>query len=146
VTTIAASVAVEAPAEHTWRVLTDWVGQGSWMPMTTVEVTGGDGGLGTSLVARTGVGALALTDPMTVDVWQPPHRCEVAHHGSLITGRGVFTVTERTGGGSMVTWEEQLAGTGLMKLLESLSAPATKAMLRVALRRLRRAVLAPASR
>jgi len=141
-TTIAASVEIEAPAEATWAVLTDWSGQGSWMPMTTVEVTGGDGALGTQLTARSGVGKLALVDPMTIDVWQPPHRCEVAHHGRVITGRGVFVVDELPGGRSKVTWEEQLAGEGAMKLLDRASGPGTRVMLGVALRRLRRAVSA----
>ena len=141
-TTVAASVEIDAPPAATWAVLTDWAGQGSWMPMTKVEVTAGDGGLGTSLIARSGVGALALVDPMTIDTWEPPHRCEVAHHGSVITGRGVFTVDELPGGRSRVTWQEQLAGTGAMKLLEAASRPGTRLMLGVALRRLRRAVTA----
>lgn len=141
-TTVAATVEIDAPVEATWAVLTDWTGQGSWMPMTKVEVTNGDGGLGTNLVARSGVGALALVDPMTIDVWEPPHRCEVAHHGSVITGRGVFTVAESPGGRSRVTWQEELAGEGAMKLLHRVTAPGTRLMLGVALRRLRRAVTA----
>jgi hypothetical protein len=142
VTTIAAAVEIDAPAEATWAVLTDWTGQGSWMPMTKVTVTGGDGGLGTTLVARSGAGKLALVDPMTIDVWEPPHRCEVAHHGAIITGRGVFTVDELPGGRSKVSWEERLAGAGAMRLLDKASVPGTRLMLGVALRRLARAVTA----
>ncbi len=141
---IAATVELEASAEDAWAVLTDWAAQGSWMPMTKVVVRSGDGRLGTELVARSGVGALALVDPMTIDVWEPPHRCEVAHHGSVITGRGVFTVERLPGGRSKVTWEERLAGTGLMRVLERAAAPATRVLLGVALRRLRRAVSGPA--
>jgi carbon monoxide dehydrogenase subunit G len=141
-TTIAASVEVDAPPEATWAVLTDWTAQGSWMPMTKVEVTGGDGALGTEMTARSGLGRLALIDPMTIDVWEPPHRCEVAHHGRVITGRGVFVVDELPGGRSKVTWEEQLAGTGVMSLLDRASVPGTRVMLGVALKRLKRAVTA----
>lgn len=143
-TTIAASVEIDAPADAIWAVLTDWAGQGSWMPMTTVEVTGGDGRLGTEMTARSGIGKLALVDPMTIDVWEPPHRCEVAHHGRVITGRGVFVVDGLPDGRSKVTWEEQLAGRGAMKLLDRASVPGTKFMLGVALRRLARAVTAAA--
>jgi hypothetical protein len=139
-TTIAASVEIDAPVEATWAVLTDWAGQGSWMPMTKVDVTGGDGALGTHLTARSGLGKLALVDPMTIDVWEPPRRCEVAHHGRVITGRGVFVVEELPGGRSKVTWEEQLAGTGAMRLLDRASVPATRFMLGIALRRLAQAV------
>jgi hypothetical protein len=141
-TTIAASVEIDAPAQATWTVLTDWAGQGSWMPMTTVAVTGGDGALGTEMTARSGLGKLALVDPMTIDVWEPPHRCEVAHHGRIITGRGVFIVEDLPGGRSKVTWEERLAGTGAMKLLDRASKPGTTLMLGVALRRLARSVTA----
>jgi hypothetical protein len=112
------------------------------MPMTKVEVTGGDGALGTEMTARSGLGRLALIDPMTIDVWEPPHRCEVAHHGRVITGRGVFVVDELPGGRSKVTWEEQLAGTGVMSLLDRASVPGTRVMLGVALKRLKRAVTA----
>jgi len=141
-TTVAATVEIDAPAEETWAVLTDWGGQGSWMPLTKVEVTGGDGTLGTRMTARSGLGKLALVDRMTIDVWQPPHRCEVAHHGRVITGRGVFVVEELPAGRSKVTWEEQLAGKGAMKLVDRASAPGTRVMLGVALRRLARAVTA----
>ena len=141
-TTVAATVEIDAPVEATWAVLTDWVGQGSWMPMTKVEVTGGDGALGTRMTARSGLGKLALVDPMTIDVWQPPHRCEVAHQGRVITGRGVFIVAELPADRSMVTWEEHLAGKGAMRLLERVSAPGTRLMLGIALRRLARAVTA----
>jgi carbon monoxide dehydrogenase subunit G len=139
-TTVAASIEIEASVERCWAVLTDWVGQSEWMPMTTVQVESGDGALGTKLRARTGLGPAAVLDPMEIDVWQPPHRCEVRHDGRIVTGRGVFLVEDIGSGRSRVTWEEQLDSTGARKLLDRAAAAPTKAMLGVALRRLARRV------
>jgi hypothetical protein len=139
-TTIAAAIEIEASAERCWSVLTDWTGQSEWMPLTKVEVTSGDGTLDSRLLARTGVGPAALVDPMVIDVWQPPHRCEVRHEGRLVTGRGVFIVENLPGGRSRVTWEEQLDSRGLRRLLDRAAALPTRTMLGVALRRLARRV------
>lgn len=139
-TTVAASVEIAASAERCWAVLTDWVGQSNWMPMTTVEVESGDGALGTKLRARTGLGLAAVLDPMEIDVWQPPHRCEVRHDGRIVTGRGVFLVEPIGSDRTKVTWEEQLESRGARRLFDRAASGPTKAMLRVALRRLARRV------
>jgi hypothetical protein len=103
------------------------------MPLTAVVVTTGDGGLGTRLSARTGIGPAAVVDDMEIDVWEPPRRCEVVHRGRVIRGRGVFEVEAVDGGSARVTWTEQLDG-GLARFV----APASGWLLRVALRRFAR--------
>jgi hypothetical protein len=95
------------------------------------------------MVARSGIGRLALVDPMVVDVWDPPRRCEVRHLGRVVTGRGVFLVEEVSGDRSRVTWQEQLESRGIRRLVDAVAVAPTAAMLRVALRRLRRAVQSP---
>src|SRR5579875_712687 len=102
----AASVELDLPADAAWRLVTDWEQQGRWMPMTAVEVVSGDGGLGTTLRARTGAGPLAVVDEMVIDRWEPPRRAEVRHLGRVVTGRGVFAVDELPGGRSRVSWTE----------------------------------------
>jgi carbon monoxide dehydrogenase subunit G len=139
-TTVAASIEIDASVQRCWDVLTDWVGQSEWMPMTTVVVESGDGALGTRLRARSGLRAAAVIDPMVIDVWQPPHRCEVLHEGRIVTGRGVFLVEAVHAGRSRVTWEEQLDSRGPRRLLDRAASAPTKAMLTVALRRLAKRV------
>lgn len=134
-TAITATVDVAADQATVWAALTDWAGQGSWMPMTTVVVDGGDGALGTRLIARTGVGPLAVADPMQIDVWQPPDRCEVEHLGSVLRGRGIFTVESLGPARSRLTWTEVLDGA-----LASIGKPVGALTLRVALRRFARQV------
>lgn len=135
VTPVTASVVVDVPADVAWAAMTDWVGQGEWMPLTAVEVLGGDGGLGTRLSARTGVGPLAVVDPMEIDVWQPPRRCEVAHSGKVIRGRGVFLVDPVGDARVRVTWTEELEGS-----LARLTAPVGRVVLTLALRRFARSL------
>ncbi|MFP5333687.1 MAG: SRPBCC family protein [Actinomycetes bacterium] len=63
---------VAAPASAVWDALTDWPAHGRWVPFTTVTVTGGTGGTGTTFVGRTALGPLGFDDPMEVVRWQPP--------------------------------------------------------------------------
>lgn len=132
-TPVVASVVVRVPADAAWAALTDWAGQGSWMPLTTVAVTTGDGGLGTRLSARTGIGPAAVVDDMEIDVWEPPRRAEVAHRGRVIRGRGVFEVEALDPASARVTWTEQLDG-GLARV----AAPLSGWLLGLALRRFAR--------
>lgn len=132
-TPVVASVVVYVPVEVAWAAMTDWVSQGDWMPLTDVAVTSGDGGLGTRLSARTGVGPVAFVDDMEIDVWEPPRRCEVAHHGKVVRGRGVFEVESLGAGAARVTWTEELDG-----VAARLTAPVSRWVLEFALRRFAR--------
>ena len=136
---VSVSIEVDVPAETTWAVVTDWAAQGDWIPLTKVAVEpGSPAELGARLVARTGIGRLAVVDPMDIDVWEPPHRCEVAHHGRIVTGRGVFLVDELPGDRSRFTWQEIPEATGVQGAVERVGAPASRWALRVAARRLAR--------
>jgi Polyketide cyclase / dehydrase and lipid transport len=146
VTTVTVSVDVEASVDATWSLVTDWERQGEWMPMTSVVLAPGSGhGLGARLTARSGVGPAAVTDPMVVDVWEPPTYCEVVHEGRVVTGRGVFRV-ERLGlDRSRFTWQEVLDSRGARRWVDRAAGPPTKLLLTVAVRRLARLVAAEAS-
>jgi hypothetical protein len=140
-TTLSVSVDINAPAERTWEVVTDWQRQGEWMPMTSVQVSADSPvGVGAKISARSGVGPASFVDPMMIDVWQPPYRCEVVHLGKLVTGRGVFLVEDLPGGRSRFTWQEVLDSAGARKLIDQVGLPPTRAVLMVALRRLARLV------
>jgi carbon monoxide dehydrogenase subunit G len=141
-TVIAASVDVDATVDEVWRGVTDWTGQSSWMPFTSVEVIGaGDpgGGVGTRLRAVTGIGAAAVVDEMEVDRWEPPYRCDVRHDGRLVRGRGVFLVASLGPGRTRLTWEEHLDGR-----VARVGALVGRRMLSIALRRFARRL--PAAR
>jgi hypothetical protein len=113
------------------------------MPMTDVQVAAGSpAGVGATLRARSGIGRASFVDPMVVDVWEPPYRCEVAHLGKVVTGRGVFLVDDLPGGRSRLTWCEVLDSSGARRVIDRLGAPATRVLLGVALRRLARTVAA----
>ena len=75
-------------------------------------------GVGATLSARSGVGPPSFVDPMVVDVWEPPYRCEVVHLGKVVTGRGVFMVEDLPGGRSRFTWREELDSAGARKVVD----------------------------
>jgi len=145
VTAVSASVTVDAPVDAAWAAVTDWERQGDWMPLTSVQQLDESrsvaaAGLGTTLSARTGAGPFAVTDRMVVDVWEPPYRCEVEHLGHVVTGRGVFLIDRVDDRRSRVTWREEPAGGRVARLAWWASAPATRLVLQVALRRLQRSL------
>jgi hypothetical protein len=143
VTTLSVSIEIEAPATRTWAVVTDWERQGEWMPMTDVRICAGAPiGVGAKLSARSGIGAASFVDPMVIDVWEPPYRCEVVHLGKIVTGRGVFLVEDLPGGRSRFTWQEILDSAGARKVIDRVGLPPTRVMVMLALRRLARVVAA----
>jgi hypothetical protein len=142
-TTLSVSVDVDASVECTWEMVTNWRRQGEWMPMTEVRVSAGEPmGVGSKLSARSGIGPASFVDPMVIDVWSPPHRCEVVHLGKVVTGRGVFTVEELPGGRSRFTWREELDSVGVRKVIDRAGLPPTRVLVNVALNRLARLIAA----
>jgi hypothetical protein len=109
--------------------------------MTDVQVTtSAPTGVGARLSARSGIGAARFVDPMVVNVWEPPHRCEVIHLGRVVTGRGVFLVEDLPGNRSRFTWREELDSTGARRVLDRMGLPLTRLLLALALNRLARLI------
>ncbi len=142
------SVDIDADPLRVWDTVTAWETQGDWMPMTTIRrLPGPQHALGERLLGRTGVGPLALADPMTVTSWDPPHRCEVLHTGRWVHGVGAFYV-EPVAAGTRFTWWEriQVPGGPASPALWRLGHPLLRAGFGWALQRLKRQIESEASR
>ncbi|MGH8823458.1 MAG: SRPBCC family protein [Jiangellaceae bacterium] len=98
---------VEGSPERVWSELTDWEGQGRWMPATQVRSVDGHR-VGGRITARTGLGPLSFVDTMTVTRWEPPRLCEVMHTGRVVRGPGAFAVEPVGPDRCRVVWEEHL--------------------------------------
>lgn len=109
---VSARVVVDAPVERVYAALADWVGQGRWIPLTTVRVVEGDGGEGSLIRAITALGPIRLVDMMRVESVEPPHRLRVLHCGNLIRGPGVFRCQRRRDGRTEVHWQDFLEPPG----------------------------------
>ncbi|WP_137990931.1 SRPBCC family protein [Streptomyces vilmorinianum] len=111
------------PVEEVWRRLTDFAAHGRQVPLTRARVLSpGPTGLGTRFVARTGVGRLAVDDPMEVVGWEPPSagrpgRCRLEKRGRVVLGRALIEVYE-TSGGTRAVWVEELRVRGVPGLLD----------------------------
>lgn len=108
---------VGASAQRTWDVLTDWPRHTGTVPFTHVRsVLAPDGrkhGVGSGLVARTGLGPVAYEDHMTVTCWQPPSagstgRCWLRKEGGLVTGEVELAVVPVAPRRCRVTWTERV--------------------------------------
>jgi uncharacterized protein YndB with AHSA1/START domain len=106
---LSVSVPVGAPPEVVWDATVDWERQSTWMTATRVRGTvQGGKGVGGGIEAFTGVGPLGFLDTMVITEWEPPHRCAVRHTGRVVRGTGAFEVVAADGGGSTLTWWEEL--------------------------------------
>ncbi|WP_322778446.1 SRPBCC family protein [Frankia sp. Cas4] len=107
--TLVAAVEVDAGPDAVFAALTDWERQGEWLLATTVvRCRQGGIGVGGCIVARTGIGPLAIVDTMEIVEWEPPYRCLVRHTGRVVRGSGAFVVVPLPAGRSRLVWSEEL--------------------------------------
>ena len=87
---IRTSIAIEAPIERVWRVVSDIDGQPRWMhDMKAVRVlTPPPVGVGTRAEGDIRIFGIQVLDPITITAFEPPHRFAVRHEGRF-TGEGV---------------------------------------------------------
>lgn len=139
---VTATVIVKAPAERVFTALTAWERQGEWIPFTTVKITKGDGGVGSTVEAVTTVGPAVLTDIMQIEAIDRPYQVRVMHTGKILRGPGVMRCTAMGPDRTQVVWHEwfQLPGGRAGRLAWPLLWPGSKASLTAALKRFGRLV------
>ncbi|MFJ7958830.1 SRPBCC family protein [Streptomyces sp. NPDC096319] len=115
---------VPLPPAEAWRRLTDWPAHGRQVPLTRTRVlTPGPNGPGTRFTARTGLGRLSFDDPMEVVRWEPPAPgrpgvCRLTKSGRVVRGWALVEVADAPGGGSRVSWTEELSVRGLPRAFD----------------------------
>ena len=103
-------VVIDAPPERVWAELVDIEGQPRWMrEMKDVRLlTPAPVGAGTRGEATVRVLGIAVTDPVTVTVFEPPRRFAIRHEGTF-RGDGVIELEPGGDGTSTILrWEETL--------------------------------------
>jgi carbon monoxide dehydrogenase subunit G len=103
-------VEVDAAAEATWQVLTDWDRQHEWALLTRTRGIGPTGGhaVGEQVHAVTGLGPLGFLDSMVITAWDPPAVCEVRKTGRVVRGEARFEVTPLAPTRSRVTYRAEV--------------------------------------
>ncbi|QDI68199.1 Immediate-early protein 2 [Streptomyces calvus] len=102
------------PLDEAWRRLTEWPRHATVVPLTRITVTTPPPtGVGTRVVARTGLGPLAFDDPMDVTVWRPPvddtpGLCRLEKRGRVVRGWAEIEVRPGPGGRTRVRWQEEI--------------------------------------
>jgi uncharacterized protein YndB with AHSA1/START domain len=117
---------VAAPAAAVFAAATDWARQGTWIPLTRVRVTHGDGRSAGSVVeAFTGIGRLGLLDVLEIVRFDEPHAVDVVHVGRWVRGPGSFTFAPAPDGGTRFGLREWLhvPGGAAGRLVWSLTRP-----------------------
>ncbi|MET9685666.1 SRPBCC family protein [Streptomyces coeruleorubidus] len=135
---------VPLPLDEAWRRITLWQRHGEVVPLTAVTVDPpGPTRVGTVVVARSGVGALAFHDPMRVTVWQPPEdgapgRCRLEKRGRVVLGWAELEVRPGPGGRTRVVWREEIRIRLLPSLFDGVLRPSARYVFGRALNRLLR--------
>ena len=130
---------IEAPIDRVWEVLADIERQPTWMhEMKSVAVeTPQPTGVGTRGAATVRILGFSVTDPVEVEVHEPPRRFGIRHDGRF-TGAGLLTLTPRPGGRStIVHWEERLVAPILPHLGAAILKPILSRIFQADLERLR---------
>ncbi|MFM8773056.1 MAG: hypothetical protein ACKOFP_04315, partial [Actinomycetota bacterium] len=97
------------PARVAFDELVDWRGHAEWVPMTRVVIESGDGGAGTTFVATTGLGPLALPDRMRVESLDATQMTvHIVKIGPVLTGDVRLAVEPVTDDSSDITWMNPL--------------------------------------
>ena len=105
--TVRRSVAL--PAREVFDELVDWRGHAEWVPMTRVVIESGDGGAGTTFVATTGLGPLALPDRMRVESMDADAlTVTVTKIGPVLTGDVTLEVEPVGTSSCVVHWDEDV--------------------------------------
>lgn len=130
---------IDAPIERVWAELIDIEGQPRWMhDMKSVRMDEpGPARVGGTGVATVRMYGVAVSDPVTITVVEPPHRFGVAHEG-LFAGSGVFELERGADGTTtIVRWEERLAAPILPHLGAILTEPIFRQVFQADLERFR---------
>ncbi|MFM9134667.1 MAG: SRPBCC family protein [bacterium] len=97
------------PSRVAFDELVDWRGHADWVPMTRVVIESGDGGVGTTFVATTGLGPLALPDRMRVESIDTEARTvTVVKIGPVLTGEVCLAVESVGDTACIVHWDEDV--------------------------------------
>ena len=116
---------IDAPIEDVWSELIDIEGQPRWMhDMKSVRMDApGAARSGSRGVATVRMFGIAVTDPVTITVLEPPTRFGIAHEG-VFSGGGTFDLTGGADGTTtIVRWEEILQPPVLPHLAALITAP-----------------------
>lgn len=129
------------PARAVFDALVDWRGHADWVPLTRVVIESGDGGVGTTFVATTGLGPIALPDRMRVEEMDPgAMTVRIVKIGPVLTGEVWIVVRDHGAAECEVTWREDIRVPLLPPFLSGLVGGITKRAFEVSLDRMARRI------
>jgi carbon monoxide dehydrogenase subunit G len=108
------------PAEA-WTRLTAWERHGDYVPLTRITRTPN------GFDAFTGVGRVGFHDPMEIVQWRDAEFCRLEKRGRVVTGWAELEVVP-LGGGSRVTWREDIHVRGMPRVADGLTKASSRAL------------------
>jgi len=100
---------IALPADQVFAELIDWKAHEDWVPLTTVVIHTGDGGVGTEFTATSGIRPLALPDRMRIDSLDAEAMTvHVTKLGPVLTGTVELSVTPTGAATCRLDWLEDV--------------------------------------
>ena len=103
------SIDIDAPIETVWADLAnldthvEWMADAESLEYASEQKTG----VGTVIEVLTKVGPLKTIDVLTFTTWDAPHAM-IATHSGVVSGEGIFTLTDLGDNRTRFTWAEDL--------------------------------------
>jgi uncharacterized membrane protein len=135
-------IVIDAPIERVWAVIAAVEDQPRWMTeMKGLRILS-DGPVGVGMICEADVRmfGITVTDPVTITVFDPPHRYAINHDGTF-RGHGLITLESGADATTtIVRWDEVLIPPLLPHLGALAMAPALGAIFQADLERLKELV------
>ncbi len=134
-------IAIDAPIDEVWRVVSDIERQPTWMAdMKAVRVfTPGPTRVGTRSEADVRIFLVGMVDTVEVDVFEPPRRFGIRHVG-VYSGEGRIVLEDLGPDRTLVRWDERLVPPAFPHLGQLLQKPILGAIFQADLERLKELV------
>ena len=106
---IRTTIAIDAPIDQVWEIMTNIEGQPRWMDdLKSVRIlTPPPIGIGTRAEGDVRIFGIGVLDPITVTAFEPPHRFGVRHEG-VFSGDGLVELEAGVDGSTVARWVETI--------------------------------------
>ena len=114
-----ATIDIQATPEAVWAYLTNFSRNPEWLTQVMqVRVSTSNPGVGTQITEVRRVPGSTVEGIVEISEWQPPRRLRKTSPSGALRADGIYELTPIPGGGTHLTFDLTIRGTGILKVME----------------------------